>query len=151
MSIELNEDQKKKQAECMGYIHAIEKSMSTVIDHTEGENISYCLNERIALLATCPKMMEIATAIYDFAKGEAANEAITNDKIFGAKQSIQIKWFDGKLAKWNGLFTRADRCHKDLDTSIRGLITLLSRDKALINQSNFGNNSPNKWDKNVPS
>ncbi len=136
-SIELNEPQKKKQEELMGYILAIEKSMSVVIDSTEGENISYCLNERLALLATCPKMLEIATGIYNWAKGQAADDILLNSKMFEAKQAIQIKWFDGQLSKWEALYVRADRAQKALDLNIRGLITLLSRDKALINQANF--------------
>lgn len=131
MSIELSEDQNKKKAELMNYILAIEKVLNTTVDQTNGENISYCLNEHRSLLATTPKMMEIATTIYNWAKGQAADAAMTNVRILDLKADVQRKWFDGQLAKWEGLYVRAERAHKDLDTSIKGLITLLSYDKSL--------------------
>lgn len=131
MSIELNNEQKKLWAELIGYITSIEKAMAAVIDHAESENIAYCLNERIALLATSPRMMELATAIYNYAKGQAANEAMNNEVIFKAKQDIQRKWFDGKLAKYEGIYIRAERCSKDLFNQIEGLRSLLSYNKSL--------------------
>lgn len=133
MSVELTEKQKPVYAEIMNYILEIEKEMVIEVDQTNGENIAYTLMRRINLLSTCPKMMSIATAIYDWAKGEAANEAMNSERILGAKQDIQRKWFDGKLAKWNALYVRAERSYKDLSLSIEGLRSLLSYEKNLAN------------------
>lgn len=131
MSIELQDNQKQAHQELIGLIADIEKAMATTIDSTNSENVSYCLNERVALLSTCPRMMELATTIYNWAKGRAAEDALTNKNIYNAKQFIQIKYFNGKLAKWDGLYARAERCSKDLVHQIDGLRSILSYNKSL--------------------
>jgi len=136
MSVELSEIQKPLYNEMMGYILAIETEMLIEVDQTNGENIAYTLMKRISLLATCARMMSTATAIYDWAKGEAAKEVLGHEQLLNAKQDIQRKWFDGRLSKWNALYVRAERSYKDLSLSIEGLRSLLSYEKNLANLNN---------------
>lgn len=131
MSIELTDEQKKLHSELVNYITDIEKAMATVVDNKDSENVSYCLSERVSLLSTCPRMMELATSIYNWAKGKAAEDALVNENIYNAKQSIQLNYFNGRLAKWDGLYTRAERCSKDLVHQIDGLRSILSYNKSL--------------------
>lgn len=135
MTIELTEQQKPVYQELMNYILAIEKEMVVEVDQTNGENIAYTLMNRINLLSSCAKMMSIATAIYDWAKGEVASEAMNNPNVMDAKQNIQRAWFDGRLAKWNAIYVRAERSYKDLSLSIEGLRSLLSYEKNLASMT----------------
>ena len=123
--------QKSYKEDLMVYITTIEAAMTKTVDQTNGENISCVLNERVSLLSICPRMMGLAVLLYDEMKGEVALEAMLNENLIKAKDSLQRLYLQGKLAEWNALYVRSERCQKDLDKSIEGLRSLLSYDKSM--------------------
>lgn len=123
------------KSELIKKIEQIENRLKTVVDQSSGENIAFELNERTNLLSETPQIMELATKIYDEAKGKLAEEMFFDEKKLNAKQQIQIMYISGKLKEENALYVRAERCVKALDNSIKGLITLLSYDKTITSRT----------------
>lgn len=119
------------KSELVKKIELIESRLNTVVDQTMGENIAFELNERTNLLSKTPVIMELATKIYDEAKGRLAEEIFFDEKKLKAKQQIQIMYIAGKLKEENALYVRAERCVRALDKSIEGLRSLLSYDKEM--------------------
>jgi hypothetical protein len=116
---------------------AINAEVSVPIDATNGEEIAYRLTRRIELLQYTPGIMELATVIYDHCKGLCAEEVMNDERLLNLKADVQRKWFDGRLAKWNGLYALAERTCKDLNSGIDGLRSVLSREKELMKNNNI--------------
>lgn len=138
-SIELSKSQLPHLDELNKLIGLIQMETEISIDHTNGDEVAWHLMRRIELQQHTPKIMELAVTIYDHCKGMAATEAMGDERIISLKADVQRKWFDGKLAKWNGLFHKAERTCKDLNAGIDGMRSILSREKEMmrnnINQS----------------
>lgn len=136
-TIDLSPEQKATYNSLLEMLETIDKEMRMEIDVTNGDEIAHHLMQRINLLSLSARIMELATLIYDWAKGTAAEEILLNENLLDAKQDIQRKIIEGKIAKWDALYTRADRTVKDLNLSIEGLRSCLSYEKnmATINQS----------------
>lgn len=131
-SIELSTSQIPYLNELTRLIGLIEKETGLSIDHTNGDEVAWHLMRRIELQQHTAKIMELAVTIYDHCKGIAATEAMSEERIISLKADVQRKWFDGKLAKWNGLFHKAERTCKDLNSGIDGLRSILSREKEMM-------------------
>lgn len=138
IAIQLPESYQPLVKELTDYILAIESEMNITIDQTNGEYLAHTLMKRVSLLSTCPRMMELATKIYNTAKGIAADEIICNEKLLNLKDNIQRKWFEGKLCEWDALYARAERTYKSLESSIEGIRSLLSYEKQLSNMNRYG-------------
>ena len=111
----------------------IEKELLEPIDNTEDVCVQQRLAKRTEMLGVTAKMLEFATIIYEEAKGEMAEVVLDNDKILNAKQDIQRKYFEGKLAEHSALWVRTERVVKSLDKSIEGLRSISSFNKSTIN------------------
>lgn len=83
-------------------------------------------------LASTPRMMEISSAIYSIAKGVAANEALNNKSLLAAKQDVQRRWLEGKVAKYEALYQKCETIKKAIDKSIDSYRTLISYEKEQI-------------------
>jgi hypothetical protein len=136
-SITLNEAQQKTRNDLIRLIAEIEKEMAVNIDSDNGEMIAQQLANLVPYLANTSKIMESATAIYDWAKGQVADEAFLNPQVLNAKQQFQRAWMEGKLSEWNALYERSVEVCKSLDKAVMGLQTLLSFQKNLHRQSTF--------------
>lgn len=131
-SVELTATQIPALNELNGLLAKIEKETAISVDHTTGDEVAFHLMRRIELQHHTPRIMELATMIYDHCKGMVAVEAMSEDRILNLKQDIQRKYFDGRLAKWNALYAKAERTCKDLNASMDGLRSILSREKELM-------------------
>ncbi len=135
-SIELTAAQLPTYNKMMGFILEIDKEMLVSVESDNASAINNALNERIALLAYSPLIMELATIIFDHVSGICANEIMSDKNLLDAKQAVQRMYIQGRMAKWNGMFVRAERTIKDLAKSIDGLITMLSYAKSVNNAPN---------------
>ena len=133
-SIALSKEQEPYYNKLVKMVAEIESTMATTVNAENGAEVNYTLNERVVLLSSCAEIMELATMIYNSCKGQLADEMMINQKLLDSKQNIQRMYIDGKLAKWEGMYIRAERATKDLAKSIDVLITMLSYLKSKNNQ-----------------
>lgn len=129
MSVELSEIQKKSKQELINSVLVIEKYLNTTIDSQNGEECAHQLAEGILLLSTCGRIMELSTAIFEWAKGQVAVEAMADENVLRAGANIQRKWIDGRLAAYSALYARCERICKDLNSYNDGLRTIVSFNK----------------------
>lgn len=132
MSIELSPSQVPFLNELHDLIGKVEKETVISVDHTNGDEVAWHLMRRIELQHHTPRIMELATAIYNHCKGLAAAEAMSDERILSLKQDVQRKWFDGRLSKWDALYAKCERLCKDLANGIEGMRSLLSMEKELM-------------------
>lgn len=121
--------------ELLEKIEKIEKQLRLEVDQTNGENLAFELNTRNQLLCETPHMMELASKIYDEAKGRVAEEIMFDEKKLNAKQQILLLYIAGKLKEENALYVRCERAVRALDKSIEGLRSLLSYDKQMTSKN----------------
>lgn len=114
-SVELSPTQLPHLNELNKLLGLIRKETEVSIDHTNGDEVAWHLMRRIELQNLTPKIMELAVTIFDHCKGMAATEVMSDDRLLNLKADVQRKWFDGKLAKWSGLYARAERACKDFE------------------------------------
>lgn len=133
-SIELSKAQQGSLTELQLLMIKIEKETATAINHTDGEEVAYRLTRRVELQQHLPRIIELATVIYEHCKGLAAEEAMNSESILNLKADVQRKWFDGRLAKWSALYAKAEMQCKQLDRGVDGLRSILSREKELMKQ-----------------
>ena len=129
MTIELNPEQQKVYSDLIKLAGEIEGAMSVAVDSDEPAQIKCAIDNRLPYLANLPKMMEGAVAIHDWAKGEVAKEVLADERIYEAKQSVQIRYIEGRIAKYSGLYERIHTLNSTLKLSIEGLRSLLSYQK----------------------
>lgn len=136
MTIELNEEQTKRYNGVIQLCCNIEKEMHVTVDPTIPEQVQQQLSNLLPYLSNLSDMVSISTAIYDWAKGKVADEIIGNSLLLEAKQGIQSNFIQGRLAKYNALYSRVESISKNLRSSVDGLRSLLSYEKELarINQ-----------------
>lgn len=131
--IQLDKDQQAKYDNIIRTCCDIEKDMSVTIDAGNAQAVEDQLANVTPWLANLSVIISDATEIYDWAKGRAADEAIGNDLLLNAKAEVQRRWFDGKLAKYNALYVRAENLSKNLRSQIDGLRSILSFEKEQLN------------------
>jgi hypothetical protein len=136
-SIEITPTQQQYVDKLQMMLAKIDAEMAITIDSTSGDEVAYRLTRRIELLQYTAKVMDLATVLYDHCKGMCADEVMNNQQLLGLKADVQRKWFDGRLAKWNGLHIRSERTCKDLICGIDGLRSVLSREKELMKNNNI--------------
>lgn len=117
--------------ELTGYLEAMETSMKTEIDHSDINSLTYQLAKAIGLLATQGRSMEIASFLFDWAKGKAVDQVRDED----LKQDVLRLKLSGLLAQHSARFDRTERTVKALTTYIDGLRTLISAEKELSKNS----------------
>jgi len=127
MSIANKPEHKKYLDELEGYVNSIESCMKTVIDHSDINSLTYQLAKSLTLLALQGRVMELASSLFDWAKGQAVNHV----KDAEYKQDILRMELSGLLAAHSARFDRAERTVKALSTYIDGLRTLISAEKEL--------------------
>ena len=129
MTIELNPEQQKVYTNLVQLACEIEGAMAIVVVSDEPAQIKCAIDNRLPYLANLPKMMEGAVAIHDWAKGEVAKEMLADNRLYEAKQAIQIRYIEGRIAKFTALYERINSLHSALKLSIEGLRSLLSFQK----------------------
>ena len=130
-SIELSDPkQKAVYKELLETCNKIEAILIQPIEPDDPASVERQLADRIMYLGYTARMMEIATAVYDYAKGMAADMALTNDNLMEAKQDIQRKWMEGRLARYSAMYAKVETLVKDLRNSCNGLITIISFEKS---------------------
>ena len=95
MTIELNPEQQKVYTNLIQLACEIEGTMAISVDSDEPAQIKDAIDSRLPYLANLPKMMEGAVAIHDWAKGEVAKEILADERIYEAKQAIQLRYIEG--------------------------------------------------------
>lgn len=126
-SIQLaGETQLTAQKELTNIISDIEGKMMIVVDNKNGDQIASHLSDCINLLGTTPRLMELASIIHSHVLGIAASEIMDHPKLMESKQLVMSNFLKGRIAKWEGMYQRADRASKNLTTYIEGLRSLLS-------------------------
>jgi len=130
--IRLDEKQEDVRKKLLDMVLDIEKCMNTTIDTQNGEECAHQLALAIQFLSTTGLIMQYASTIYDFAKGEAAKSIMTNPMAMEAKYEVQKYMMAGMLARYSGIFERSERVCKDLNNYCDGLRTIIS----LIKETN---------------
>lgn len=120
-------DQQKRIDELSGYLEAMENTMKKEVDHTDISSLTYQLSKAITLLATQGKVMELASFLFDWAKGKAV-EIVKDEDL---KHEVLKLKLSGLLAQHSARFDRSERTVKALTTYIDGLRTLISAEKEL--------------------
>ena len=129
MTIELSPEQQRVYTNLVKLACEIEGAMAIVVVSDEPAQIKCAIDNRLPYLANLPKMMEGAVAIHDWAKGEVAKEMLADNRLYEAKQAIQIRYIEGRIAKYSALYERINSLHSTLKLSIEGLRSLLSYEK----------------------
>ena len=129
MTIELSPEQQRVYTNLVKLACEIEGAMAIVVVSDEPAQIKCAIDNRLPYLANLPKMMEGAVAIHDWAKGEVAKEMLADNRLYEAKQAIQIRYIEGRIAKYSALYERINSLHSALKLSIEGLRSLLSYEK----------------------
>ena len=129
MTIELSPEQQRVYTNLVKLACEIEGAMAIVVVSDEPAQIKCAIDNRLPYLANLPKMMEGAVAIHDWAKGEVAKEMIADNRLYEAKQAIQLRYIEGRIAKYSALYERINSLHSALKLSIEGLRSLLSYEK----------------------
>lgn len=101
-----------------------------------GANLHLELKERTSMLGNIPRLMELATLIHGWAMGEASEQAMLSPEVLKAKQDIQRKWFQGKLAEAEALYAKCEQISKRFVDGNEALRSLLSYEKSLMNTGN---------------
>lgn len=147
MTIKLSPEQEAHYKNLVRLCEEIETAMDATIDGSDPAQIQHELSNRIPYLSNISKMMETATAIYDWAKGEAVKIAMKDASIIELKAAPQRLWFDGQLAKYSGMYQRVERLSKTLPSSVEGLRSLLSYEKLIASL----NHTQGVYDKGKPN
>lgn len=126
MSIQLTEKQMPYLGELMGYIKQIESVMAEPVSTSDLNSLSYQLAKACTLLALQGRIMELASALYDYAKGEAVKQVNKDLKL----ELLRLE-LASLLSVHSARFERAERVVKGLTTYIDGLRTLISAEKEL--------------------
>ena len=134
MSIELNQEQKKIFDSTMQLILACEKDLHTSVNPEESQECLNQLSNLMPHLGVMPEIMQNATVIFNWAKGQAAASAMDNTVILNAKQDIQKRFLEGQIAKWSGFYERAEQVQKSLALQIEGLRSIISFNKGIVNK-----------------
>ena len=134
MSIELNTEQKKVFDSTMQLILACEKDLHTSVNPEESQECLNQLSNLMPHLGVMPEIMQNATVIFNWAKGQAAASAMDNTVILNAKQDIQKRFLEGQIAKWSGFYERAEQVQKSLALQIEGLRSIISFNKGIVNK-----------------
>lgn len=122
----LTEEQEKHHQELL---RSISKGEELLKAKPGVHGMSEHLQNLASFLSYTPRMVEISSAIYSWAKGQAAEEAMNNEVILAAKQNIQMKWIEGKIAKYGALYDKTERLKKSIDSAIDAYRSLLSYEK----------------------
>lgn len=110
----------------------LEKALNVVIDPDNTAQLKHELATRIEMSGNAGVMKEQAVLLYNYAKGIIADHCFVTPQILNAKQAIQKMWIDSRLAQYEAMYERVETDLQKLDNSIKGLITLLSHNKATI-------------------
>lgn len=138
MTINLNAEQQKLYNNVVALCCDIEKEMATTVDPTVPEQVQQQLSVLLPYLSNLSNMVSVATAVFDWAKGEVADEIMKNPvKFEDMKQSVISLFCQGRLAKYSALYERVESVSKNLRTSVEGLRSMLSYEKELVNMNKF--------------
>jgi len=138
MSIELSKEQQGVYDRTFKLVLDIEKEMNTSVQPDNPHEIQQHMINLLPYLSNTPLMMATATAVYEWAKGQAALEAMENDRVYNAKAEIQRRWFSERLAKYEAFYVRVETLEKALRQQIEALRSLLSFSKEQMNLEKFG-------------
>lgn len=105
----------------------MEDLMSLFIDHKDSDKIAEQLARAIKLISLTGRMAETATRMIEYAKGKAALDIITNDKLKTLGTTHQFKIIDAQISDYTALYERTDRTIKGLTAYIRAMEILLTR------------------------
>lgn len=115
----------------------IETEMGRDIDYTNFTLLEDKLSKLLNLLSKTPGLMQDAVFMYATCKKSAVDELMRNSLIVDAKQSVQLRWLEGHLAKADSIYTRVERCCKDLVNCTEGYRSILSFEKEQMRNNAF--------------
>ena len=138
MSIELSKEQQEVYNKTFNLVSEIEKELNTTVQPDNAPEVQQQLAQLLPYLSNTPLMMATATAVYEWAKGQAALEAMENDRVYNAKAEIQRRWFSERLARYSAFYVRVETLEKALRQQIEALRSLLSFNKEMANLEKFG-------------
>lgn len=118
------EDEKLPELE-MGITH-IEDLMEISIDHQNLEQVSEQLSNALNLLHTTGRLIEVATRMYDYAKGVAVYQTAMNEQTKKLPTTLQVKIVEGLICNQSGMYAKTDRVIKSLTSYIEGMRSILS-------------------------
>lgn len=133
LKIQLNDDQKKQWDELM---KGIKRGEDLLAKEPGAHAMSEHLQTLISYSSYTPRLVEIANAVYGWAKGQTAIEAMEDPRVLSLGQNLQRKWIEGKLAAYEAIFQKTERLKKSLDSAIDGYRSLLSYEKEQMKNTN---------------
>ena len=110
----------------------VEAILSTPVSVNDPEALLKELSSRIEALSLTSTLLADATLLYDYAKGSAVTLILEDEKLTGAKQDVLRLYIQGKLAKYNAIYVRAETLVKDLRNSVDGIRSLLSYEREMV-------------------
>lgn len=126
MDYPLNKEQASSVKELHDGLEAIRKTLSVDLPSDVPTVLMDELQVRIGMLATTPRLIKLATAYYNWAKGMVAQEMVADEKLLNAKQEIQRMFISGKMANYEAMHEEATKMIRSLELSIEGLRTMIS-------------------------
>lgn len=132
MKLQLTDEQVAVRTKMLGMVEAIEAYLGEEVDPQNPEECAYRLERGIRLLSTTGLILQYATAIYDYCKGQAVLAILEHDQLAKAGYNLQKEAMSGMLAQYNALYERSVRCCKDLNNAIEGTRTLISYNKEVM-------------------
>ena len=126
-SLKLEPDQKPYLAELENILQTFEDTMTSPPNdiNSQLEHLNTCNS----LLALQGRVMELATLIHNNMKGKLIEEFKDSDEDMKAHE-FRL-WADGKMARWEALYFKAERTIKSLDKYCENLRTIISAEKEL--------------------
>lgn len=127
-------DKKTIVDELFGYIRLFEQKVGDGVPADDPNLLIEELNERMALLATAPRMKEISTGLYNWAKGEVGKHIANDDSILMLKNDIQRLFISGAMSEIEAIYERTDKTIRAMEVSIEGIRTMISFQGKQINK-----------------
>lgn len=130
--IELNQQEQKAYDHLIEVCQEIEKGLATYVNPNEPQFIQNQIEKLRTYLSHTPAILSGASALYDTAKKQCAQQMMKSEKLLEMKANVQKMWIDGEISKYTTLFIRVESVTKKLDKSIEALVSQLSFEKEKI-------------------
>lgn len=137
--IALTDSQQKIFDELTKLSNELEGIMISAVEQSNPRLIEEGIITRLGWLGQTPRMLARAKLLYGWGKDILTTELLTNEKLFNAKQAIIMKWYEGRLATLDALYTKIETQDKGLRVQIMGLQSCLSFEKEQAKIDSFTN------------
>lgn len=130
MSITPTKEQQDSINKLVDMLDRIDAVMASQVDHRFIDSISEALQNGANILSLDGKVMELATAQYDWAKGAAIEIIMADMREY--KQDVLRYKLSGMLASYSARYERAVATIKALSNFNDSMRTLISKEKEML-------------------